>query len=185
MSNELESVLQSLFFLPDIDQMRGVNLDVIGKIVGANRIVGGVVTLTFFGFADTGSYATRFGEEGIQNLGSRFYEENENFISTSILNDVEYQFLLKAKIIKNSSSGTCEDIIAGLQVLFNTLDVKLTDNEDMTITIGIGRPLLSVEEAIVNVLDALPRPAGVRITDISSFVVPDSGYTGGTEGADF
>lgn len=181
-NNEIENVLQSMYMLPDVDSMSGVNLDVIGAIVGANRQVSNVVLLNYFGFTDTGSgaYVTPFGEQGIPNIGARFYEENEQYLSTTILQDPEYRMLIKAKIVKNSSSSTNEDIITAISYLFGINDVKITDNLNMSISISIGRPLYATEQAMLTAMDILPRPAGVRIAGaVASYTPVDPAYTGG------
>jgi hypothetical protein len=178
-SNELEMALQSMLSLPSIDEMTGANLDTIGNIVGASRFVGSIVDKTYFGFEDTGYYATCFGEEGVPNVGARFYEEGEYYLSNTVLADPEYRILIRAKIVKNSSLGTCEDIISALRYLFSTEGVHLIDNGDMTIAVQLGRQLYATELALVNTLDILPRPAGVRITGVTSYVEPGDDYTGG------
>lgn len=180
LSNNVETALQSLRLLPSVEDMSGVNLDVIGSIVGVSRIVDFVVTAYYFGFEDTGYYATCFGEEGDPSIGARFYEEGELYTGNTLLQDPEFRMLIRAKIIKNGSASTCEDIIRALQFLFNTLDVKVTDNLDMSISIKIGRPLYAFEKTLITTLDILPRPAGVRIAgSIDTYVVPDVDYTGG------
>lgn len=169
MSNEAESVLQSLLMLPDIDLMTGVNLDTIGIIVGIDRIVTNVVTLSFFGFNGF-FYMTRFGEEGMLSIGSRFYEEGESFSDTTVLADPEYRMLIRSKITKNASRGTPEDIIWSLWYLVSgneaTTAVSIIDNEDMTIELGVNRDLTATEKAIITQMDILPRPVGVAITQV-------------------
>lgn len=188
-ANQIEQTLEDMESLASVDLMAGVNLDVIGIIVGAGRLIDGVVTSTWFGFEDTGTYATVFGEEGIPNIGARFYEEGESLSSTSLLQDPEYRLVLKAKIVKNNSSCTPEDILAGLRFIFNTLDVRLIDNSfeapggttpTPSFSIGIGRPVYAYEQAVISVLDILPRPAGIAISGaLSSYTMLPADYVGG------
>jgi hypothetical protein len=168
LSNEVEATLSSLALLPDIDAMTGVNLDTIGIIVGVSRNVGNIVELTFFGFADTGYYATCFGEEGHPNIGSRFYEEGEPYLGSSVLGDPEYRMLIRSQIVKNSSHATGEDILAALSYLFPDAPIAVTDNYDMTFSLAVGRALTSIEKAIIAQLDLLPRPSSVALTSIST-----------------
>lgn len=193
LSNEVEACLLQMQYLADIDIMTGANLDVIGVIVGVSRIVPNVVTLSWFGFQDTGTWATVFGEEGIPNIGSRFYEENESIFSTTLLQDPEYRLILRARIVKNNCACTPEDIIAGMRYIFNVPDIKYSDintpgyaGPKMSFSVAVGRPIFAYEQAIITVLDILPRPAGTNIYGpVGSYVPPGSGYTGGTEGANF
>lgn len=187
LSNQMEAGFMQMLNLANVDLMYGYHLDRIGIIVGASRYVNGVVTLSWFGFEDTGAWATCFGEESDPSVGSRFFEEGEIFESTTILQDVEYRLLLKSKIAKNNSSCTPEDIIQGLRLIFGTEDIHLTENPgDKSISIAIGRPILAFEQAMITALDILPRPAGIRISGpVTAYVPPGDGYTGGTEGEDF
>lgn len=190
LSNNLEQCFQDMQYLADIDRMSGTNLDVIGIIVGASRFVGFVVTLTWFGFDDTGYYATPFGELSDPSIGSRFYEEHEVISSTTLVEDPEYRLIIKAKIVKNNGSSVPEDIIAGLRFIFGTEDIRLIEDlvaNPMAFSISIGRPVMAFEQALINTLDILPRPAGVRIIGpVTSYVPPSPDYEGGIviEGGD-
>jgi len=165
-SAELEAVLQKVAEQTDIDIAEGVNLDVIGEIVGVSRIIPASVQLAFFGFQDNAA-ALNFGEEGAQGVGGRFYDEGEPYLATSVLNDPEYRMLIRAKIVKNHAVGTNEDVIAGLAYLFgggNDVPVIVEDVGGMAIQVAIGRQLTYLEKVLISSLDILPRPAGVRIS---------------------
>jgi hypothetical protein len=165
---ELELTLQTMAEQTDIDIARGVNLDTIGEIVGISRIIPESIAVQFFGFEGQPG-ATVFGEEGQAGIGARFREELEPDTATSILADPEYRLLIRAKIAKNHGRGTCEDILAGLNYLFNAELSVVDDLGGMAIAVGIGRQLTFQEKAIVKDLDILPRPAGVRINYYSNF----------------
>lgn len=171
-SAELEAVLQKVAEQVDIDIAEGVNLDVIGEIVGISRIIPASVQLAFFGFQDNAA-ALNFGEEGAQGVGGRFYDEGEPYLATSVLNDPEYRLLIRAKIVKNHAVGTNEDVIAGLSYLFGgsnmAIQVAVEDIGNMAIQVAVGRPLTYLEKALISELDILPRPAGVRISQRVTF----------------
>lgn len=165
-SAELEAVLQKVAEQVDIDLAEGVNLDVIGEIVGISRIIQASVQLAFFGFQDNAA-ALNFGEEGSQGIGARFYDEGEPYLATSVLNDPEFRLLIRAKIVKNHALGTNEDVIAGLAYLFGggmAIQVAVEDIGGMAIQVAVGRPLTYLEKVLITNLDVLPRPAGVRIS---------------------
>ena len=165
-SVELEAVLQKVAEQVDIDLAEGVNLDVIGEIVGISRIIPASVQLAFFGFQDNAA-ALNFGEEGSQGIGARFYDEGEPYLATSVLNDPEFRLLIRAKIVKNHALGTNEDVIAGLAYLFGggmAIQVAVEDIGGMAIKVAVGRPLTYLEKVLITNLDVLPRPAGVRIS---------------------
>lgn len=169
-ANELEAVLQSLFYLADIDSMRGVQLDTIGSIVGQSRYVPDTVVLSFFGFEDTNGAAT-FGEETNLSIGSRFLEEGEDYLGTTVLEDPEFRILIRARISRNNSQATPENIMAALSYLFQTLYVNIDSRGGMEISLAIGRPLTSIEKVIVRQLNLLPTPMGV---DLGSVVTYDA-----------
>lgn len=165
-SAELEAVLQKVAEQSDIDLAEGVNLDVIGEIVGISRIIPASVQLAFFGFQDNAA-ALNFGEEGAQGVGGRFYDEGEPYLATSVLNDPEYRMLIRAKIVKNHAVGTNEDVIAGLAYLFGggmAIQVAVEDIGGMAIQVAVGRTLTYLEKVLISNLDILPRPSGVRIS---------------------
>lgn len=171
-SAELEAVLQKVAEQSDIDIAEGVNLDVIGEIVGVSRIIPASVQLAFFGFQDNVA-ALNFGEEGAQGVGGRFYDEGEPSLATSVLNDPEYRMLIRAKIVKNHAVGTNEDVITGLAYLFGggnmAIQVAVEDIGNMAIQVAVGRPLTYLEKVLISQLDILPRPAGVRISQRVTF----------------
>lgn len=171
-SAELEAVLQKVAEQTDIDIAEGVNLDVIGEIVGISRIIPASVQLAFFGFQDNAA-ALNFGEEGAQGVGGRFYDEGEPYLATSVLNDPEYRMLILAKIVKNHAIGTNEDVISGLSYLFGggnmAIQVAVEDIGNMAIQVAVGRPLTYLEKVLISHLDILPRPAGVRISQRVTF----------------
>lgn len=167
--NECEDVVQQLMAQVDIDVAEGPMLDAIGNIVGASRIVPAAIPLKFFGFLGQPG-ADIFGEEGNRSIGSRFREEGEAIASTSVLNDPEYRLLLRAKIVRNNSIGSQEDVIEGLKYLFNTEAIVVSSNLGrMRFQISIGRPLTYGERVLLNNFDLLARPAGVRIRRKSFF----------------
>ena len=176
-SDELDILFPIIADQIAIDIAEGVNLDVIGQIVGVSRIISNSVFLTFFGFLDNVN-ALNFGEEGNLSIGGRFYNEDEPFLASTVLPDLEYRLLIRAKITKNASNGTGQEIIDGLIFLFTvggvTPSIVMEDGiVSMTIKIAIGRTLTIVEKALITGIDILPRPMGVLISERVSFVSGD------------
>lgn len=167
-SNEIEAAQQQLLFLADYTTMLGVNLDTIGKIVGQTRYLLNTILLPFFGFADDAGAGT-FGEEGFPAIGARFYEEGENPFATSVLSDLEFRLLIQSRIIRNASRSTPEDILNALSFLFSTNIVNIDDNGGMAIQLAVGVSLTAIQKIIIEQLDILPRPAGVKITGLVSY----------------
>lgn len=160
--NELEAVFSKVEEISDIDLAEGVNLDVIGDIVGVSRIVKNVISVAFFGFADTLGALT-YGEEGSTSIGGRFRDEAEPYTGTSVLADPEYRMIILAKIVKNHSRGTVEDFTSALSFMFGGVPTVVDDPGGMAVGVAIGRPVTLTEIALLN-QDILPRPAGVRVS---------------------
>ena len=187
--DELEAVFQKIALQADIDQAEGVNLDVIGDIVGIDRIIPESVQLAFFGFADNAA-ALNFGEEGSPGTGGRLYDEGEPYLATSVLNDPEYRLLIRTKIVKNHATGRNEDVLTGLAYLFDSdatgVPVSVDDVGGMTIQIAVGRLLTYLEKVLITTLDVLPRPAGVRISQRVNYVASNYfGFDGQTSALSF
>jgi hypothetical protein len=172
LSNQLESVLQSLLLLPSIDAMSGVNLDIIGIIVGQSRFIPDSILIPFFGFADTPD-GQNFGELGDQSVGAPWYENGESFLATTSVPDVAYRILLRTRIIKNASSGTPENIMDALAYLFDVKYVNCEDTAPMHLELTVGRLLSLLEKAMYLHLDILPRPAGVILDGLITFDATD------------
>lgn len=116
----IDAINASVLSLPqafDLDVAAGKQLDVIGLWVGQPRDVAGVPLTVYFGFEDNVA-AEIFGEQGLPQIGARFYEEGDEFESTVVLADPEYRLLLKSKIVRNQSDGTAVDLMQALLYLF-------------------------------------------------------------------
>ncbi len=168
MNETVETLLQSMYELPDIDAMSGVNLDVIGRIVGISRVIPNAIELVYFGF-DGFADQTVFGELGQDGIGSRLYDLGDPIAESTSLGDVEYRLLLKAKIKKNVSHATGEDIENVLSFVFGAPIVNVDDYGGMNIGLSIGQQLTQLEQAILTQIDLLPRPACVLIVSVTSF----------------
>lgn len=172
-AQDIENALMSMYDTVDVDSATGVNLDVIGDIVGISRNIPQGVLIPFFGFADT-SAGVVFGEEGTLAAGGRFREESEGFTVTSILGDPEYRMVIKAKVIRNHAIGTAEDIINGLNFIFSGSLNVVDDIGGMKINIGVSHAVSYIEKVLIQQLDLLPRPNGVGISSMVSFDVNNS-----------
>lgn len=166
-SIEIEALFQKMALQVDIDIAEGVNLDVIGIIVGRSRIIPLAIPVGFFGFADQPGVLA-YGEESVLSAGGRFRDEEEPAFASSVLADPEYRLLLKAKIIKNHSKGYFEDALAGLSILFGAPAV-VSSLGTMTMQIAVGRDLRYWEQVILTDLDLISRPMGVLIDQRVSY----------------
>ena len=204
-SNFLET-LEGAF---DINTAVGPQLDIIGKYIGANRIVEGTLETPYFGFwrytqpdplaqNQNGFYRYSDGPSGLypafnvpagdtetisgttyfsastidgdlivngdfiqtQFSYAEFYRYLNASTSTSTLSDGQYRFLLKLKIVINSSDGTLASIQDFLAQFFAS-QVTVIDNTDMTLSYSV---LPAVPLPVDVLRPYLPKPMGVGIT---------------------
>lgn len=139
----------------DIDSAQKYNLDVLGRIFGVSRTS---VSMT------EKEYLTYYEKTGGLGWGQgRWYVAGEAFRETILLNDSEFRFLIKARILKLYQNPSLDYLTDALQELTGE-DAYIVDHSNMTMTVFYGSSILVdsfVKFAIEN-LDILPRPVGVK-----------------------
>jgi len=150
----------------DVDVATGDRLDIIGRIVGINRIVPLVVPKIAFGF-DENDNARSF-DDKFAPLADRapFAEKFARQYTDLELDDPTYRIFIKAKIAKNVGDpyiATDEgiNIQSAVITLFGGL-AYVVDNKDMTLTLYVSPTVDEVRLNAILTLDLLPKPQGVR-----------------------
>jgi len=160
-ADTLEEVFQSIIDERFIDTAIGVQLDVLGAIVGQPREFIGADIFGYFGFAVNPASGS-FGSVLDPSLGERFRVLGEPITGIRILTDTEYRLFIRAKIIANKTLSTPEDIIEQISFLFAADQVIFQDG-DTEYSVAIGRVLSSEEKAVLFNTDIVPKTAGVRV----------------------
>lgn len=156
----------------NLDTAIGKQLDVIGRIVGISRTVPFSVPKKYFGFdGHLNSYP--FGSKFNVVVSYPFRSRFEIPYSDGHLNDNDYRFFIKAKIIKNYATSKNIDssnlsIQNAIDYLFNS-KAYIIDNKDMTMTLYIDSSYDSSKLTYLENLDLLPRPQGVRYNTFISY----------------
>lgn len=139
--------------LYDVDICTGFELDYIGYWVGLSRNLNSPITGTLFSFDDSG-------------LGFDRGYFQEQYSPTGILRlpDDLLRQILKAKIYSNHWNGTIPDAQIALQKLFPNNEVIIQDNQDMSLSIGLLKPIDAVTKALIDagLLNTI-KPAGVLL----------------------
>jgi len=137
----------------DIDTASGYALDLVGRHVGIKRVLSQAIAKEFFGFLESdSSLAFDVGE---------FYQYGDSLNATVRLNDDDYRFFIKAKILKNYQNGTSEFIVDSIRYLLGGTGNAI-DNLDMTMHVIVNREQLnSIKLYAIKNLDILARPVGV------------------------
>lgn len=176
-SQLIEDEACNLFDIYDIDTMAGHNLDVIGAIVGQSRVLVDADELAFFGF-DGASSAQTFGDADDSSLGGRFRSSEESTTGNVYLADPEYRLFIRARINKNYTQCTPEEIIAQVIFLINVDKVVFRDG-DMMMNIGVGKLLDETEKFLLTEYDLIPRPVAVGLEYVYEF---DGSFAFGFDG---
>lgn len=144
----------------DIGHAGGVNLDIIGKITGQDRVLSGAVAREFFAF--TKNAETKGFQRGNAG-GSPWYRHGDTISSSATLTDTEMRTLIRARCIKNFSGCTLDDLEQACELLFGEgryqVDIMGACHWQITTT-GADDFVLYCAKS----LDVLPRAAGMNYT---------------------
>lgn len=166
-ANNLEDVFCDLLEKRWIETAEGVTLDILGSIVGQSREFIDAEIFDYFGFADN-PQAQSFGSIVDASLGGRFKFVDEVTTGIRQLSDDEYRLFIKARISRNKTSSTPEDIIAQIRYIFNSPLVLFVDG-DTKYEISIGRKLGLNEKSILLYTNIVPKTAGVQASYVTEF----------------
>lgn len=159
----------------DVDKAVGKQLDIIGKIVGISRKVPFSVPKNYFGFSDNTSTAYPMGDKFLSVVAYPFKNKFEIPYTTGELNDNDYRWFIKAKIVKNYVKAKMIDVDDRLSLqdaIDNLFENKayVVDNQDMTMTIYINNNFNFDMIQYIKQLDLIPRPQGVEYETVISYV---------------
>lgn len=168
--NEHDSLENAIFkVLNDrwLENATGKNLDIIGELVGQSREFIDAEIFEYFGFADN-YQAQSFGSVNDNSLGGRFIEIGEPTTGLRYLNDDEFRTFIRARIAKNNTRSTPENIIAQLSFIFNSPRIQFVDREGFY-EISIGRILSANEKSLLFDTNIVPKTAGVAVGYVTEF----------------
>jgi hypothetical protein len=136
----------------DIDTATTYELDVIGRIVSISRGYESELQNepTSFGVGQFGGQIDQFGAASIAT--------NQD------VNNQIYRMLIRAKITKNNSAATLDDIVTALNYIVPIPNTQVIDGEDMTFSVSFGAPLNDLQRFVLDTFDIIPRPQGVRFS---------------------
>ena len=142
----------------NIDTASGYALDLAGRHVGVSREQQNLILKDFFAFTQAEK------KQGF-NKGE-FYRLGNSLKGSFYLNDSDYRFLIKAKIIKNYQTGTLENSYKSLEFLLGAGNF-IFDNYDMTLNLVLKNA--KTTQFLINLIfknDILARPVGVGLNVI-------------------
>jgi hypothetical protein len=146
--------------LMDIDQSVGVQLDIIGKIVGQDRNLVLFTAEPYFGF-EGGREAQAFDVGTWRSILSPQGGTNRK------LNDDEYRIILKARIAANKSKCTVSDTLEVINILAGNTTTRIVNGEisgNATIVVTEPNGMLGYFLTQLDKTDSLiPTPLGVKV----------------------
>lgn len=169
-TQELQKVFKDLLELRSIDTAEGKQLDIIGKIVGQERELVDVDLFEFFGFQ--GNFQSgSFGSMDDPTVGAVFRGNGDPTKGNILLTDGVYRLFIKAKIAKNVTRATPEDIMHFTNFVFDTKGSSVEEEGGGVFRIAVGRYLTRAEVGILRYVNKtanfetslLPIPIGVRV----------------------
>lgn len=175
-SAELQDVLSGIDDIKYIDNAEGVQLDNIGEIVGQPRLLIDADLIAFFGFQGL-SISRSYGDLTDASKGGRWKGLEESSTGNIELSDEEYRLFIRAKIIRNSTVATTEDVIESLKFLFQADRVHLLeDTGPASYRAAVGKVLSQQEKNLIKYeyedgvkRNLLVKPAGVRVDNFSEY----------------
>ncbi len=167
-SQDLEDVYNDLLTDITLDTAQGVNLDIIGEIVGLPRPLVLSTDITFFGFQGVLN-AGPMSDEATPTVGGAFRSETGNETGNTPLPDTAYRRAIRAQIINNNASCTIEDIIEVADTLLEVNQIFVTEIITPTqneVNISFDRALTGNETILLTELGLVPVAAGIRLNYI-------------------
>lgn len=146
------------------DIATGVQLDVIGYIVGASRTLKGIAVPGHFGHLDVAE-ALGMGREDDPQLGGPLRGDREDETQDIELSDPMYRAWIDARIVKNQTNCNIEDTISFFVFMLNDseVDLMVTEPAPATVRVDIDKTLSIHEAALVKSMAQHCKPIGVNL----------------------
>ena len=169
-NTELQSVIKDLMQKRSIDTAEGVQLDLIGEIVGQKRELIDTALLKYFAF-DGYPDAQTYGDLNDESIGGVFYSLGDPLAGNTLLNDDQYRLFIKAKIIKNSTNVTPNQFLSFLSFVFGSPVNMIIAEGGAEFTALVGKNLTSFERTLLTYVSSVngyssrfvPKPVGVKV----------------------
>lgn len=167
---DIQLALKDLMQKRSIDTAEGVQLDIIGEIVGQPRTLIDTALLKYFAF-DGVLDGEGYGSLDDLTVGGNWYSLGQPLAGNTLLNDEQYRLFIKAKILKNRTNATPNDFLEFIKFVYGTEINCVISEGNAEFTILVGKELNSFEKALLtyttNVdgydVPFIPKPVGVKV----------------------
>lgn len=168
----------------DLDHAYGDRLDILGRIVGINRIVEEGLAKSYFGWKNGIALSPQtFGQGPLYDIfGDSPYTPTQ-------LNDTQMRFFIRAKAIKNATAAYLShsdkpDLQSAIQYLFRYRAI-IVDNYNMSMSIYIDDIIPTADIILLLKQNLLPKPQGVRLLLKKYYPGNTFGFAGNPEAKTF
>lgn len=167
---DLEQVFTDLLQLRSIDEATGAQLDIIGEIVGQPRELIDTALVPYFAYLGYPN-AQSFGDLDNPALGGYYYSLGDPLAGSTLLNDEQYRMFIKAKILKNNTRATPDDVLNFIRFVFNSETNNVIAEGNAEFTVMVGKELSLFEQVLLTYVGYsngypsrfLLKPVGVRV----------------------
>ena len=175
--NELQIVYKDLMQLRSINTATGAQLDLIGNIVGQPRTLVNYNAFPYFGF-DGATGAEPFGTLSDSTVGGVFRSRLQEEGSSATVDDETYRFIIKARIIANSTRATPQAIIDGLNFITGNTTSRLVEQPNAHVTLEIQNTLTDFQRYFLTGLSSQGSIVPVPISVAVEYVFFEESYFG-------
>lgn len=150
-----------------LDYASGQQLDVIGVIVGQPRQLAGSKPLGYFGYYDNAqAQDPSVGTDFDATVGGILKGDLDKDSADFILTDDDYVNVLKAKILKNSSNCSVDDVIKYVNLIIGRpVNLEIIESEvENAAHLRYHEKLSTIDKAILASLIKQIKVGGVRYT---------------------
>lgn len=162
---QIETPLEQIANILDIDTASGHQLDVIARIAGISSRPRITATDTaYFGYLGTPAAA---------NYGQAPYIGSGDQVSSFPVPDYLFRVIIRAKIYRNIATVTIDEVKDAVDFILDE-DCEVIDGQDMTIeAIWLTGEISPNIRRIIETQDLIPRPQGVRIRTLAPRPTPE------------
>lgn len=158
---DCQNMLLNLSRFHDLETAQGKCLENLAHWTGAPLIISGAAQLEYFGFIDQENALT-FGETDDPDVGGYFRESGQSGTGGLIPTGDFLRRIIKAKILKNKSTGNINETKEILGFVLNHYQFKVIDNNNMTVTFkNLAMQFTTTQKILVQIF--FPLPAGVEL----------------------
>lgn len=156
-----QNLLSKMSELHDLETATGNSLEQLALWIGTPLIIPGAAQLEYFGFIDQENAMT-FGETDDPSIGGYFRESGQSGTGGLTPAGDFLRRLIKARILKNKSTGNINETKPILELALNHSHFKVFDNKDMTVTFkNLATQFTTMQKILVQMF--FPLPAGVEL----------------------